>query len=355
MMNIEKINQLLKSPWNKVYWFARNLINTDKYGGIGSDSKLIAKLSSSLKDIVDNKNDANEKDLLDLAKDTMKNILEERFQNARTRLSRVKLLLSNLYEEINSLDDLQVFILTCENIMLSVNDAIHNIPSNDKDFTEDFAKTYLDAHGENGLSDVINLWDDLGVKGCLTAERNEIINAFGVLRVLLQGNYGINDKDKDMVLTAFVQEFERRAGQKRKGRAGGSLENVTTFILQYFNIPSCSEPEHFQADIEIDKWVKTRDGWLIGISCKRTLRERWKQVSSADQNTLSKYRIKHIYHLITYDEDLSDDKITLLGGQRHIFYLRDDSRIFVHASSHVGLKDYVRPMTLFIQDLRKQI
>ncbi len=105
--------------------------------------------------------------------------------------------------------------------------------------------------------------------------------------------------------------------------------------------------------IAIDNWVKTRDGWLIGISCKRTLRERWKLVSSADANILSKYKIKYIYHVVTFDEDLSDDKLTLLGGNRHIFYLPDNSRRLKHAVNHVGLKEYVRPISQLINDIKK--
>jgi len=154
---------------------------------------------------------------------------------------------------------------------------------------------------------------------------------------------------------AFVQEFERRAAQKRKGRAGGSLEDVTSFVLNYFKIPASSAPEHFQADIEVDKWIRTSDKWLIGISCKRTLRERWKQVSSADAALLSQYKIKHVYHIITFDEDLSDDKITLLGRQRHIFYLPDNSRILKRAQKFIGLKEYIRPISQLIQDLVKEI
>ncbi|MCG8606294.1 hypothetical protein MJD09_15085 [bacterium] len=161
-------------------------------------------------------------------------------------------------------------------------------------------------------------------------------------------------EDKDTILTAFAQEFERRVGQKRKRRAGGSLEDVTEFILDYYDISSAGGPEHFQSDIEVDKWVPTKDKWLIGISCKRTVRERWKQVSSAESTTLSRFRIKHIFHIITYDEDLSDDKISQLGSHRHIFYLPDSSRRLEYAISHVGLKDYVRPISSIVDDLKAE-
>ncbi len=93
----------------------------------------------------------------------------------------------------------------------------------------------------------------------------------------------------------------------------------------------------------------------IGISCKRTIRERWKQVSSAEAQILSKYKIKYIFHIVTYDEDLSDDKLSLLGGQRHIFYLPDSSRRLNYASQHIGLRDYVRPISELVNDLHKHL
>jgi hypothetical protein len=62
-----------------------------------------------------------------------------------------------------------------------------------------------------------------------------------------------------------------------------------------------------------------------------------------------------VWHVVTYDEDLSDDKITSLGGQRHVFYLRDDSRILQHATTHIGMKEYVRPMSKFIDDIKQNL
>jgi hypothetical protein len=187
------------------------------------------------------------------------------------------------------------------------------------------------------------------------AERTEVVKAFQVLRLYLERDHSLSASESDIVLSGFVQEFERRLGQKRKSRAGGSLEDVTAFILSYFGIKSAPGPEHFQADIEVDNWIKTHDGWLIGISCKRTLRERWKQVSSAEKETLNKFKIKNIFHVITYDEDLSDDKLTLLGGLRQIFYLPDNSRKLKYAKDHIGLHEYVRPMSDFIKDLKEEI
>jgi hypothetical protein len=70
---------------------------------------------------------------------------------------------------------------------------------------------------------------------------------------------------------------------------------------------------------------------------------------------LSKFKIKHIYHIVTYDEDLSDDKLTLLGSLRHIFFLPDNSRRLKYASEHIGLKNYVKPISLLIDNIQAQI
>lgn len=342
----------IQNKWHNVYWFSRMLINNDKYVAIGKEPKLLATLASSLRLVA---KESKGEDTLELQKQTLRNIIEQRYRRTTTRDNRVQRMLQELGEEITTISDMDVFIMTCENVMLPLLQAISNIPSDDKEFTLNIAKSYLDVQGENGLATVISLWDDLGIRGCLTAERTEIVRAFTTLRILLSNDKEIKDDDRDIVLTAFTQEFERRAAQKRKKRAGGSLEDVTDFILDYYNIKRAKAPEHFQADIEVDNWVKTKDGWLIGISCKRTIRERWKQVSSAESTILSKFKIKQIYHVVTYDEDLSDDKLTLLGGQRHIFYLPDNSRRLKYATQHIGLKDYVRPISQLINDIKKQL
>lgn len=350
-MKATEFKSEIQNRWHNVYWFSRMLINNDKYVAIGKEPKLLSTITSSLRLVA---KESKGKKTLDLQKQTLRNIIEERYKKTSSWENRVQRMLNELDQEIRTLEDMEVFILTCENIMLPLHQAISNIPSSDREFTESIAKSYLDIQGEFGLATVINLWDDLGVKGCLTAERAEIIRAFTTLRVLLTKDKSITEEERDIVLTSFTQEFERRAAQKRKKRAGGSLEDVTDFILGYYKIKRAEAPSHFQADLEVDNWIKTKDGWLIGISCKRTIRERWKNVSSSTE-VYNRFKVKYIFHVVTFDEDLSDDKLTLLGEQRQIFYLPDNSRRLKHASQHVGLKNYVRPISQLINDIRKEL
>lgn len=343
--------QILLNPWHNVYWFARMLINGDKYGAVGKDDKLLAEISASLRFILADSKLTDEQKI-EIAKKALIKLINDKYQRASSRVERANLFCDDVSMRIKTLEDIAVFILTCENVMLPINTAIGQIPNNDREYTINIARSYLDELGEKGLATVVNFWDDAGVEGCLNAERTVVVREFGKLRTLIS-NYNLSDSD--LILTAFTQEFERRLGQKRKGRAGTSLEDVASFLFEYFGIKAANKPEHFQADIEVDKWIKCKDKWLIGISCKRTLRERWKQVSSADASILSKFKIKEMWHLVTYDEDLSDDKLTLLGGLRHVFYLRDDSRRLISAQKHIGMKDYVRPMSNFISDIKSQI
>lgn len=327
------------------------LINGDKYGAVGKDNKLLLEISLSLRKLLEDKT-RDKKVLLDLAKAMIAQLLEKRFARKTGKSDRIMLFYNDLCLKLLSFQDVAVFILAMENILVPINSALRDIPSNDREYTHAIAKAYLDKLGEKALPTVINLWDDAGVEGCLNAERVVVVSEFAKLRRFIEGEH-TPELESNMVLTAFIQEFERRLGQKRKSRAGGSLEDVASFLFNYFNIKAENRPDHFQADIEVDKWIRTSDKWLIGISCKRTIRERWKQVSSATSEVLSRFKIKEIWHVVTYDEDLSDEKLTLLGGLRHIFYLRDESRRLKNAQSHVGMKDYVRPMSQFISDIKK--
>ena len=344
-------NAVFKNPWRNVYWFARMLINGDKYGAVGKESEFLVQLASSLRGVLADPSHSNEFKI-ELSKGIFKRLVEKRFSKATAKSARVKLFFEDLTNKLLTVDDIGVFVCATESVLVPINIALTTIPNNDREFTEAIAKTYLDKLGDSGLATVVGFWDDAGVEGCLNAERVAVLRSFTHLRRDLAH---MPELELNLVLTAFMQEFERRLGQKRKGRAGGSLEDVASFLFDYYGVKADDKPDHFQADIEVDKWVRCRDKWLIAISCKRTLRERWKQVSAASSEVLSKYKIKQIWHLVTYDEDLSDDKLALLGGQRHIFYLRVESRKLSEFSNHIGLKSYVRPMSSFIVDLKKEI
>lgn len=345
------VNQILENPWNNIYWFARMLINSDKYGGIGSDSRTMQQLASCIKVLLPQVEKENDVDAFNVLMEAIRNLLFERYGKTKKQWA-IKQLCDDLADKLLTLKDFEILAITCEKILVPVNEALSRIPNDDKSFAQAAVKAILDVKKENGLATIINIWDNIGVQGCLAAERSEVIDNFKNLREYLE-TLKLSVQESDMVLTAFCQEFERRLGQKRKGRAGRSLESVTSFILDYFSIKAAHAPEHFTTGLEIDKWVRCKDGWLIGISCKRTLRERWKQAYTTDIDLLNRHKIKALWHLITYDRDLSDDKITEMGSHRAVLYLPDDSERYLSAKNHPGMKDYVRPLSQVINDLKQ--
>ena len=337
---------IANTPWRNAYWFARMLLNGDKYGGVGTKKErqlleLVVRLETILA-----QDSLSPQEKIDICKTALAKALSELFSPTTKGHLPSLLLAEDVNAEFKSIEDIVVFIVSVKYIVAPMNAAMAAVPSNDMEFCHETAISMLDTLGETGVGKVVSTWDNLGVKGCLDVERSLVVSEFTKLRNILKSTAVTrNENEENMVLTAFVQEFERRLGQKRKSRAGNSLEDVSTFLFDYYNFSSHPTPDHFQTDIEVDKWFKCKGGWTIGISCKRTLRERWKQVSSADSHTLSRYKIKEIWHLTTFDKDLSDDKITMLGQQRQIFYLDESTERFKSASAHVGMKDYVRPLT----------
>jgi len=212
--------KLLINPWDNAYWFSRMLINSDKYGGVGADSKLMLSVSATINSLCSSKEIVKETDetKIKIISSAVREVLVRNKKDGSSKLLAIENLCTDIFEKITSLKDFQVLALTCEKIMVPINNALKEIPSDDRTFVESIAKALLDSKGAKGLANIINILDDIGSKGCITAERQQIIQAFGNLRKSVQSI--LNEEESDIILTAFCQEFERRIGQKRKGRAG---------------------------------------------------------------------------------------------------------------------------------------
>ena len=345
--------KIQQSCFKNVYWFSRYLLNTDQFGALGKVKETeFLNLVVILETLLTQENFSDE-ERLKLFKKTLSNEVKN-FCKVGTKNYNLSLnLISKLDEEIKTVEDAFVFCIAMKYFVAPINQAMKSVPADDKIFCEIAAKNILDTFGEEKIATLIETWDNLGVKGCLDIERSLVVEEFEKLIENLTRLKIFHSKfDDSIMLTAFVQEFERRLGQKRKSRGGTSLESVTDFIFGYYKIKSTEKPSHFDQDIEVDKWFKCKDGWIVGISCKRTLRERWKQLSQADRRTLSHFKIRELWHLITFDKDLSDDKIVRLGEQGQIFYLTEFSETYKKCSEHPGMKNYVRPLKNFVNDIK---
>ena len=352
------IHQMIeKSPFKNIYWFSRYLLNTDQYGALGKSKETQLLNIVSIIEALMIQDEMTDQEKFLVCKETLAREIKLMVKEGTKNAGLANNLIETLDKEILTVEDVAIFCITMKYIVAPINHAITTIPADDIEFCYKSAISILNTLGEEKTGLVISTWDNLGVKGCLDAERTVVVEEFIKLIDSLSSLNTIEHTllDDNLVLTAFVQEFERRLGQKRKARGGNSLETIVTFLFDYYNFPSTEVPTHFDQDLEVDKWFKCKDGWTIGISCKRTLRERWKQVSQADRGTLSHFKIKELWHVITYDKDLSDDKIVRLGEQGQIFYLMDNSDTYKRCSQHIGMKNYVRPLSQLIANIRSNI
>ncbi len=349
--DIEVVEKTLKNQFDKTYWFARMLIHSDKYGGIGRSNKVMLKCANIISEMKSRQRDMD----LETAKDAVFDTLIDSKRKGTKVRDEVERLTVDLNPMIEKWKDLLILGLTMRHVLVPINNMLDEIPSEDIEIAKPIAKAYLDKFGEKGLKDVIEIWDDLGMRGCITVERAQIVEGFGVLRRTLEEKSFIDDReDEDYIQTAFVQEFERRVGQKRKGRGGRSLEDVTGFILRYFGIIDTQlVPEHVRASLEIDKLVPTADDMYIAISCKRTFRERWKQSFTENIDTLEENDIKEIWHLLTYDRDLTKNKIVEIGEHKCTIYLPDDSRLFEKDDKEI--QKHIKPMSSFVEDIKAEV
>lgn len=352
-MSMTITQKIEKSPFKNIYWFSRHLLNTDQYGALGKEKeKQFLEVVTILESLMV-QNELTDEEKYVVCKETLAKEIEQMCRPKTKKSEQAHNLVETLYHEINSLEDIIIFCITVKYVVAPLNHALITIPSDDEEFARKKVESILNTLGEEKVSMVVSTWDKLGVRGCLDIERAVVIEEFTKL-IDNVNSLKINHEqlEDNLIYTAFVQEFERRLGQKRKARSGHSLESVVDYLFEYYKLPSAERPEHFNHDLEIDKWFKCKDGWTIGISCKRTLRERWKQLSQADDRILSSFKIKELWHIITYDYDLSDEKLVTLGKQRQIFYLSENSDKYKRFSKHIGMKEYVRPLSQLVSDIK---
>ena len=149
-------NEHLENPWINVYWFARMLISSDKYGAIGKENKLITEMALGLKIILKDMQ-LNSDKKIDLSKDMIRILIAKRFSRKTGKSERINLFVEDLFEFFITEESISVFVLTIEKVMIPINKALEEIPSNDRDFTVATATAYLDQLGDDALATVIEL------------------------------------------------------------------------------------------------------------------------------------------------------------------------------------------------------
>ena len=120
-------NAVFKNPWRNVYWFARMLINGDKYGAVGKESDFLLQLATSLRGVVADQSHTSELKV-ELSKGIFKRLVEKKFSKATGKSARVKLFFDDLTNKLLTVDDINVFVCAAESILVPINIALTTIP-----------------------------------------------------------------------------------------------------------------------------------------------------------------------------------------------------------------------------------
>ena len=196
-------------------------MNTDQFGALGkAKERQLLELVAVLENLSTQENFSSD-DKFRLLKNTL--LAEVGNMASRgTKAHRLALnLVQQLDKDITTAEDVLIFCAAMKYVVAPINRAITLVPSDDKNFCETAAKNILDTFGEEKIAALIATWDDLGVKGCLDAERAIVVEEFMRLIENLSALKIPHSKlDDNLILTAFVQEFERRCTKGRPWMGG---------------------------------------------------------------------------------------------------------------------------------------
>lgn len=122
----------------------------------------------------------------------------------------------------------------------------------------------------------------------------------------------------------LVQKFEKDLGNMRKARGGKTFEKTVLKLLEFIDIkgetPTGRASEQLRRiDIVIPSTevaLETPDK-AIFLTCKRTLRERWKQ-------EVPQARLNQRIYLLTIDDSLPENKANEINQKGLIAFVRDE-------------------------------
>jgi hypothetical protein len=245
---------------------------------------------------------------------------------------------------VDSQVGLTILTALCRDVAPLCNAAVEKIPS--KEFLREarkIAEDDLKKYGDAAIETIISNWDDFTYTSCLTKENDIGRDLMVQLSADLEKyTNSISSEVIDHLISGSLQEFERRAGQKRKGRAGDDLQQSVEVIMNHLGVNLDPIPQHLTGILEADHVIKDNRHMCI-VSCKRTGRERVKQVS-VELQELQRHRIRKIIWFFT-DFDQSENRIEDLGVRGSIFYLPDSSHDYKRFSTNRITSPYIFPIS----------
>jgi len=336
----------------KVYWFARDLV-ASSYGSFATkETETLRQLSDQLERELDGRGLIQETDL-EIKKEQIRDTItgavnrtyggdiSKRYRQTEDLAERV----IRRIEEGHDIRELRIAI----DAVVRTSEILDTAPSFGKGEIVDIVNETL--QDDSGALDPSKAYDALynvdfdGEAYQLGAQREPLIEYVYEEMREFRADPHIEDREIAQIISGIVQEYERRAGQSRASTAGNVLETALQHIFDQFGVPASGNPAHF-GDLEIDNMVDGSDG-SIGFSCKRTLRERFRQSLSRE----AEIGVDEVWFVSLLMADVSKEKLQDISNDGSRIYVPRDSFVWNRYSTDDNLSYTLRPADHFIRDV----
>jgi len=331
----------------KTYWFARDLVASRFSGYATNEPEALEELSDKLSNQLDAGADV----------DSLKKTLRDHIRNSINKLyggdiskkyRQTEDMTERILYRIEDREDVEEFIIAARAVVRTSR-IMQTTPS----FGEDEIYEIVDdtLEGDDGTLDATKAFDALflvdvdGEAYQLGAQRAGLINYLRDLFENLQNDPDWSETDVIRIVSGIIQEYERRAGQSRTATAGNVLETGLQHVFDRFGIPATGVPKHF-GDLEVDNIVDGPDA-TIGFSCKRTLRERFKQ-SLARQSEIGADEVWFVSLMMS---DISREKLQIISNDGGRIYVPRESFVWEQYGEDDELSYALRPADEFLSDV----
>lgn len=336
----------------KVYWFARDLV-ASSYGSYATkETGMLRQLSSHLESRLDENNPEAESDLEEqkqLIRDLITGSVNKMYGgDISKRYRQTEDLVERILRRIDDEDDVRELQIAIDAVVRT-SEILDTTPSFGEDEIVEIVDETLQT--ESGTLDPSKAYDALfnvdfdGESYQLGAQREPLIDYVHEKMNDLDEEPHIEEKEVARIISGIVQEYERRAGQSRASTAGNVLETGLQHIFDRFEIPATGDPAHF-GDLEIDNMVDGPEG-SIGFSCKRTLRERFRQSLSRE----AEIGVDEVWFVSLLMADVSREKLEDISNDGSRIYVPQDSFVWNRYHDAEDLSYTLRPANKFVEDI----
>jgi hypothetical protein len=336
----------------KVYWFARDLV-ASSYGNYASkETNILKQLSSQIEADLETGGSLSETDVEDnkkRIKDTITGSVNKTYAgDISKRYRQTEDLVERILRRIENESDIRELRIAIDAVVRT-SEILDTTPV----FGEQEIINIVDETLQNNRKSIdhTKAYDALynvdfdGETYQLGAQREPLINYVHAEMEELRTDPRIKEREAASIISGIVQEYERRAGQSRSSTAGNVLETGLQHIFTQFSIPATGDPAHF-GDLEIDNMVEGPEG-SIGFSCKRTLRERFRQSLSRE----AEIGVDEVWFVSLLMADVSKEKLQDISNDGSRIYVPRDSFVWNRYNSDESLSYTLRPADQFIEDV----